>query len=131
MYGGGGGVGMCVGWRGEGDLYMRACLSGLCFNVTFDGIYFILYLFKSFQFEIEEHHEALCPYDYLQITAGRKRLGILCGHKIPKKINSTVNYMLLQFRSDSSSNYKGFKIAFDTEGSVSTYCACFALLQNL
>ena len=130
-------MGEGVGWggvwggEGRGDLYIRVCLSGLCFNVTFDGIYFILYLFKSFQFEIEEHREALCPYDYLQITAGRKRLGILCGHKIPKKINSTVNYMLLQFRSDSSSNYKGFKIAFDTEGSVSTYCACFALLQNL
>lgn len=69
------------------------------------------------EFDIEEHPDVVCPYDYLKINAGQKRkYGPYCGKKLPRNITSSGNYIHMEFVSDDSGNYRGFKAFYDTHG---------------
>ncbi|KAJ7394693.1 Mannan-binding lectin serine protease 1 [Desmophyllum pertusum] len=69
------------------------------------------------QFDVEDHPDVTCPYDYMKVSAGKNRkYGPLCGKTLPKNITSSANYMHLEFVSDDSGNYKGFKAFYDTHG---------------
>ena len=58
-----------------------------------------------------------CPYDYMKVSAGKdKKYGPLCGKTLPQNITSSANYMHLEFVSDDSGNYKGFRAFYDTHG---------------
>ncbi|KFM74696.1 Neuropilin and tolloid-like protein 2, partial [Stegodyphus mimosarum] len=60
---------------------------------------------------------ATCDYDYLEVRDGAygysPLLGKFCGHEFPIKLYSTKRYMWLQFKSDDTIEYKGFKAVYD------------------
>lgn len=69
------------------------------------------------QFEVEDHPDVICPYDYLRVSAGiNRKYGPFCGKSLPQNITSSDNYMYLEFVSDGTENYKGFKAIYDTHG---------------
>ncbi|XP_020624029.1 mannan-binding lectin serine protease 2-like [Orbicella faveolata] len=69
------------------------------------------------QFDVEDHPDVTCPYDYMKVSAGKdKKYGPLCGKTLPQNITSSANYMHLEFVSDDSGNYKGFRAFYDTHG---------------
>lgn len=71
------------------------------------------------QFDVEDHPDVTCPYDYMKVSAGKDRkYGPLCGKTLPQNITSSANYMHLEFVSDDSGNYKGFRAFYDTHGNV-------------
>lgn len=85
------------------------------FRKGVDNDYVLPFLF--IQFEIEDHPDVTCPYDYMKVSAGKNRkLGPLCGKTPPHNITSSGNYMHIEFVSDDSGNYKGFKAFYDTHG---------------
>lgn len=69
------------------------------------------------QFEVEDHPDVVCPYDYMRVSAGiNRKYGPFCGKTLPKNITSSANYMYLEFVSDGTENHKGFKAIYDTHG---------------
>lgn len=69
------------------------------------------------QFEVEDHPDVICPYDYMRVSAGiNRKYGPFCGKSLPKNFTSSDNYMYLEFVSDGTENYKGFKAIYDTHG---------------
>ncbi|KAK3754222.1 hypothetical protein QZH41_013126 [Actinostola sp. cb2023] len=71
------------------------------------------------KFNIEDHPEVACPYDYLKVSAGiGRRHGPLCGKSLPQNITSSGNYMHLQFVSDATGAYPGFKAFYETHGII-------------
>lgn len=68
---------------------------------------------------MEDHPDVICPYDYLRVSAGiNRKYGPFCGKSLPQNITSSDNYMYLEFVSDGTENYKGFKAIYDTHGNV-------------
>ncbi|KAG4066297.1 hypothetical protein HA402_000521 [Bradysia odoriphaga] len=78
-------------------------------------------------FELEEHDG--CVFDSLQIRNGGTMqspiLGKYCGTVIPKVIRSFTNQMHIEFKTDSSRNFKGFDIKWD-----STISGCGGNINN-
>ncbi|XP_065061581.1 mannan-binding lectin serine protease 1-like [Rhopilema esculentum] len=81
-------------------------------SVAVEKGYSIVLEFEDFN--IEEHPDYLCPYDWLrvQFADGFKAL---CGKNLPKKIASNTNWVVLNFHSDRDENRKGFKIRYYLE----------------
>ncbi|KAJ6633725.1 Cubilin like, partial [Pseudolycoriella hygida] len=67
-------------------------------------------------FELEEREN--CVFDYLELKNGgtlqSPLLGKYCGTTIPKIIRSYTNQLRIEFKSDSSRNFKGFDITWDS-----------------
>lgn len=69
------------------------------------------------EFDVEDHPDVLCPYDYVRVSDGRKReITPLCGKTLPQNITSSGNYLHIEFVTDGSGNYKGFSAFYDTHG---------------
>ncbi|XP_068699575.1 mannan-binding lectin serine protease 2-like [Montipora foliosa] len=69
------------------------------------------------EFEVEDHPQVLCPYDHLLVTADKNKDPTpLCGKTRPHNITSAGNSMHIEFVTDDSGNYKGFKAFYDTHG---------------
>ena len=45
-----------------------------------------------------------------------RKYGPYCGKKLPRNITSSGNYIHIEFVSDDSGNYRGFKAFYDTHG---------------
>ena len=45
-----------------------------------------------------------------------RKYGPYCGKKLPRNITSSGNYIHMEFVSDDSGNYRGFKAFYDTHG---------------
>ena len=100
------------------SVYLSICLS-VCLSANLSPSMSVSSFLAIFQFDIEGHPQVPCPYDYMNIRAGfRNQYGPLCGQKFPPNITSTANYMHIEFVSDASGSYKGFKAHYETHGKL-------------
>ncbi|KAK6483770.1 mannan-binding lectin serine protease 1-like [Huso huso] len=67
-------------------------------------------------FDIEDHPEVTCPYDYLKIKAGREEFGPLCGERSPGRIETGSNSVQILFHSDNSGESRGWKLSYTAVG---------------
>ncbi|XP_020725731.2 mannan-binding lectin serine protease 1 isoform X3 [Odocoileus virginianus] len=67
-------------------------------------------------FDIEDHPEVSCPYDYIKIKAGPKVLGPFCGEKAPEPINTQSHSVQILFRSDNSGENRGWRLSYRATG---------------
>nr|KAF6382814.1 mannan binding lectin serine peptidase 1 [Pipistrellus kuhlii] len=67
-------------------------------------------------FDIEDHPEVPCPYDYIKIEVGSKVLGPFCGEKSPEPINTQTHNVSIRFRSDNSGENRGWKLSYKAAG---------------
>ncbi|XP_058890277.1 mannan-binding lectin serine protease 1-like isoform X3 [Acipenser ruthenus] len=67
-------------------------------------------------FDIEDHPEVTCPYDYLKIKAGRREFGPLCGERSPGRIETGSNSVQILFHSDNSGESRGWKLSYTAVG---------------
>ena len=68
-----------------------------------------------------EHHSA-CTYDSLKIydgpSSGSNREANLCGSSTYYGLESSGNTLFLKFRSDGSTNSRGFEIHYSLVGNI-------------
>nr|XP_035922611.1 mannan-binding lectin serine protease 1 isoform X5 [Halichoerus grypus] len=67
-------------------------------------------------FDIEDHPEVSCPYDYIKIKAGPKVLGPFCGERAPEPINTQSHSVQILFRSDNSGENRGWRLSYRATG---------------
>ncbi|XP_060054513.1 mannan-binding lectin serine protease 1 isoform X3 [Erinaceus europaeus] len=67
-------------------------------------------------FDIEDHPEVSCPYDYIKITAGSKVFGPFCGENAPEPINTQSHNVQILFRSDNSGENQGWRLSYTATG---------------
>ncbi|XP_065798385.1 mannan-binding lectin serine protease 1 isoform X2 [Muntiacus reevesi] len=67
-------------------------------------------------FDIEDHPEVSCPYDYIKIKAGPKILGPYCGEKAPEPIDTQSHSVQILFRSDNSGENRGWRLSYRATG---------------
>ncbi|XP_078266291.1 mannan-binding lectin serine protease 1 isoform X3 [Rhinoraja longicauda] len=82
-------------------LYRIELEDGFVITLDFTGI-----------FDLEDHPDVLCPYDYLKIKAGMKEFGPFCGDKSPGKITTNSSSVQVLFHTDDSGDNRGWKFAF-------------------
>ncbi|XP_051778188.1 mannan-binding lectin serine protease 1 isoform X1 [Erpetoichthys calabaricus] len=86
-------------------LYRIELEEGFIINLEFDD-----------SFDIEDHPEVTCPYDYLKIKAGQKEFGPFCGDQSPGKIETGSNRVQILFHSDNSGDNGGWKLTYSAVG---------------
>lgn len=67
-------------------------------------------------FDIEDHPEVPCPYDFIKIKAGSKVWGPICGEKSPEPINTQSHSVQILFRSDNSGENRGWRLSYRAAG---------------
>ncbi|XP_069390877.1 mannan-binding lectin serine protease 1 isoform X1 [Paralichthys olivaceus] len=68
-------------------------------------------------FDVEDHPDVRCPYDYVKITAGSTQFGPFCGSLSPGIIQTDVNIVIVVFHSDNSGENLGWKMTYTATGS--------------
>ncbi|XP_032888097.1 mannan-binding lectin serine protease 1 isoform X2 [Amblyraja radiata] len=86
-------------------LYRIELEDGFVITLDFTGI-----------FDLEDHPDVLCPYDYLKIKAGMKEFGPFCGDKSPGKIATNSSRVQVLFHTDDSGDNRGWKFAYTSVG---------------
>ncbi|XP_053566235.1 mannan-binding lectin serine protease 1 isoform X3 [Bombina bombina] len=77
---------------------------------------FVINLHFDDNFDIEDHPEVSCPYDYIKIKAGRREFGPLCGVKPPGRIETGSNSVHILFHSDNSGENSGWRLSYTVTG---------------
>ncbi|KAM7160699.1 mannan-binding lectin serine protease 1 isoform 1-T1 [Macrochelys suwanniensis] len=77
---------------------------------------FLISLHFEDSFDIEDHPEVSCPYDYIKIKAGRKEFGPFCGEKSPGRLETQSHSVQILFHSDSSGENRGWKLSYTASG---------------
>nr|KAF6475152.1 mannan binding lectin serine peptidase 1 [Rousettus aegyptiacus] len=90
--------------------------SSECFYVIELEEGFVISLQFEDIFDIEDHPEVPCPYDYIKIKAGSKLLGPFCGEKAPEPINTQTHSIQILFRSDNSGENRGWRLSYKATG---------------
>ncbi|KAM6222378.1 mannan-binding lectin serine protease 1 [Rhynchocyon petersi] len=85
--------------------YMISLEEGFMINLQFEDI-----------FDIEDHPEVSCPYDYIKIKAGPKVLGPFCGEKAPEPIKTESHRVHILFHSDNSGENRGWRLSYKATG---------------
>ncbi|XP_059955260.1 mannan-binding lectin serine protease 1 isoform X4 [Mesoplodon densirostris] len=67
-------------------------------------------------FDIEDHPDVSCPYDYIKIKTGPKVLGPFCGEKAPEPINTQSHSVQVLFHSDNSGENRGWRMLYSATG---------------
>ncbi|XP_051520829.1 mannan-binding lectin serine protease 1 isoform X1 [Myxocyprinus asiaticus] len=67
-------------------------------------------------FDIEDHPDVACPYDFVKILAGDKEFGPFCGDQSPGKIKTGSNMVNILFHSDNSGENLGWKLTYTSTG---------------
>ncbi|XP_028639726.1 mannan-binding lectin serine protease 1 isoform X3 [Grammomys surdaster] len=67
-------------------------------------------------FDIEDHPEVPCPYDFIKIKAGSKVWGPFCGEKSPEPISTQSHSIQILFRSDNSGENRGWRLSYRAAG---------------
>ncbi|CAH6792214.1 Masp1 [Phodopus roborovskii] len=67
-------------------------------------------------FDIEDHPEVPCPYDYIKIKAGPKVWGPFCGETSPEPISTQSHSVQILFRSDNSGENRGWRLSYRATG---------------
>uniref|UniRef100_A0A3Q3KGN1 Mannan-binding lectin serine peptidase 1 n=1 Tax=Monopterus albus TaxID=43700 RepID=A0A3Q3KGN1_MONAL len=68
-------------------------------------------------FDVEDHPDVSCPYDYVKITAGSRELGPFCGDRSPGVIDTSSNTVTVFFHSDNSGENLGWRLTYTAIGS--------------
>ncbi|KAM4521336.1 mannan-binding lectin serine protease 1, partial [Odontesthes bonariensis] len=69
------------------------------------------------RFDVEDHPEATCPYDYLKIEAGGEAFGPFCGNRSPGVLQTDSNVVTVTFHSDNSGENNGWRLTYTSSGS--------------
>ncbi|XP_048202936.1 mannan-binding lectin serine protease 1 isoform X2 [Perognathus longimembris pacificus] len=77
---------------------------------------FIISLQFEDTFDIEDHPEVPCPYDYIKIKAGPNVWGPFCGEKAPELINTQSHRVQIMFHSDNSGENQGWRLSYTASG---------------
>nr|XP_012326287.1 mannan-binding lectin serine protease 1 isoform X4 [Aotus nancymaae] len=67
-------------------------------------------------FDIEDHPDVSCPYDYIKVKVGPKVWGPFCGEKAPEPINTQSHRVLILFHSDNSGENRGWRLSYRAAG---------------
>uniref|UniRef100_A0A5F9DQF4 Mannan-binding lectin serine protease 1 n=1 Tax=Oryctolagus cuniculus TaxID=9986 RepID=A0A5F9DQF4_RABIT len=67
-------------------------------------------------FDIEDHPEVPCPYDYIKIKVGENVWGPYCGEKAPEAISTQSHSVQILFRSDNSGENRGWRLSYRAAG---------------
>uniref|UniRef100_A0A672YE86 Mannan-binding lectin serine peptidase 1 n=1 Tax=Sphaeramia orbicularis TaxID=375764 RepID=A0A672YE86_9TELE len=68
-------------------------------------------------FDVEDHPDVTCPYDYVQIKAGSNEFGPFCGDRSPGLIETDSNEATIVFHSDNSGENTGWRLTYTVTGS--------------
>ncbi|XP_029964128.1 mannan-binding lectin serine protease 1 [Salarias fasciatus] len=63
-------------------------------------------------FDVEDHPEISCPYDYLQVSTGSGVFGPFCGQVSPGVIQTDSSSATIIFHSDQSGENRGWKLHY-------------------
>ncbi|XP_042524636.1 mannan-binding lectin serine protease 1 [Dipodomys spectabilis] len=77
---------------------------------------FVISLQFEDTFDIEDHPEVPCPYDYIKIKAGPNIWGPFCGEKAPELINTQSHKVQIMFHSDNSGENQGWRLSYTASG---------------
>ncbi|XP_051934401.1 mannan-binding lectin serine protease 1 isoform X2 [Hippocampus zosterae] len=66
-------------------------------------------------FDVEDHPQTVCPYDYIKIRAASKEFGPFCGGKSPGVIQTDSNIVAILFHSDHSGENVGWRMTYTSE----------------
>ncbi|XP_036610870.1 mannan-binding lectin serine protease 1 isoform X3 [Trichosurus vulpecula] len=77
---------------------------------------FVITLQFEESFDVEDHPEVSCPYDYIKIKAGQKEFGPYCGEKSPGRIDTQSNSVQILFHSDNSGENGGWRLSYTSTG---------------
>ncbi|CAN9511246.1 unnamed protein product [Ophioblennius macclurei] len=80
-----------------------------------DGFHLKLQFDKNF--DIEDHPEINCPYDYLQVSTGSSVFGPFCGQVSPGVIQLESSSATIIFHSDQSGENRGWRLHYTATGS--------------
>lgn len=69
-------------------------------------------------FDVEDHPELPCPYDYVKVRAGGQLYGPFCGSSSPGRISTHSHRVELSFHTDQSGDNRGWSLTYTTSGSV-------------
>ncbi|XP_047421264.1 mannan-binding lectin serine protease 1 isoform X2 [Sciurus carolinensis] len=85
------------------------------YNIELEEGFMVSLQFEDI-FDIEDHPEVPCPYDYIKIKAGAKVLGPFCGEKAPEPISTQSHSVQILFRSDNSGENRGWRLSYRAAG---------------
>ncbi|KAM6892529.1 mannan-binding lectin serine protease 1, partial [Xenentodon cancila] len=77
---------------------------------------FILRLQFDPRFDVEDHPDVSCPYDYVKIETGSGNFGPFCGIQSPGVIETNSNIVIIHFHSDSSGENLGWRLIYTATG---------------
>ncbi|NXE27186.1 MASP1 protease, partial [Ardeotis kori] len=89
--------------------------SDCLYRIELEEGFFITLSFED-SFDVEDHPEVTCPYDYIKIKAGRREFGPFCGEKSPGLIETQTNSVQILFHSDNSGENRGWKLSYTAIG---------------
>ncbi|XP_015806379.2 mannan-binding lectin serine protease 1 [Nothobranchius furzeri] len=69
------------------------------------------------RFDVEDHPDISCPYDYVKIEAGGREFGPFCGNRSPGIIQTDSNVVVVRFHSDNSGENLGWRLNYTSIGS--------------
>ncbi|XP_041824186.1 mannan-binding lectin serine protease 1 isoform X2 [Melanotaenia boesemani] len=69
------------------------------------------------QFDVEDHPDVVCPYDYVKIEAGNSEFGPFCGSRSPGVIQTNSSVAIILFHSDNSGENLGWRLNYTATGS--------------
>ncbi|KAM9852916.1 mannan-binding lectin serine protease 1 [Aulostomus maculatus] len=75
-------------------------------------------------FDVEDHPDVSCPYDYVKIKAGSREFGPFCGDRSPGAIDTDSNVASIVFHSDNSGENLGWRLTYTTIGSQCQVPVC-------
>ncbi|NP_001082340.1 MBL associated serine protease 1 S homeolog precursor [Xenopus laevis] len=77
---------------------------------------FVINLHFDDSFDVEDHPQVTCPYDFVKIKSGKKEFGPLCGEKSPGTIETGSNSVQILFNSDNSGENGGWRLSYSATG---------------
>ncbi|XP_009575661.1 PREDICTED: LOW QUALITY PROTEIN: mannan-binding lectin serine protease 1-like [Fulmarus glacialis] len=89
--------------------------SDCLYRIELEEGFFITLSFED-SFDVEDHPEVTCPYDYIKIKAGHREFGPFCGEKSPGRIETQTNSVQILFHSDNSGENRGWKLSYTAIG---------------
>ncbi|KAM6304823.1 LOW QUALITY PROTEIN: mannan-binding lectin serine protease 1-like [Aegotheles albertisi] len=89
--------------------------SDCLYRIELEEGFFITLSFED-SFDVEDHPEVTCPYDYIKIKAGHMEFGPFCGEKSPGRIETQTNSVQILFHSDNSGENRGWKLSYTAIG---------------
>nr|BAA86869.1 mannose-binding protein-associated serine protease (MASP) [Xenopus laevis] len=77
---------------------------------------FVINLHFDDNFDVEDHPEVKCPYDYLKIKTGKNEFGPLCGEKSPGRKETGSNTVQILFHRYNSGENGGWRLSYSVTG---------------